>query len=74
MKERYEVDCAGDVYRVLDPSGAAVATFQRRPEAFALVRDRGGRVHLLWARTVLNDRIQSRNISPPVMVPSRLGV
>ena len=63
MKERYEVDCAGDAYRVLDPSGAVVATVQRRPEAFAFVRDRGGRVHLQWARTMLNNRIIPKDFS-----------
>jgi len=63
MKERYEVDCADGAYRVLDPSGAVVATFRRRPDAFAFVRDWGGRVHLEWARTVLNNRIVSGHFS-----------
>jgi hypothetical protein len=38
MKERYDVECTGGAYRVLDPSGTVVATVGIRPEAFALVR------------------------------------
>ncbi|TJW60685.1 MAG: hypothetical protein E5V97_23150 [Mesorhizobium sp.] len=55
MKERFQVEAAERGYRVLDPDGAVVATVERRPLAFQVVRDRGGRVHLKWARTVIGN-------------------
>ncbi|RWD71671.1 hypothetical protein [Mesorhizobium sp.] len=56
MKERFEVEATESGYRVLDPDGAVVATVERRPQAFEFVRDRGGRVHLKWARTVIGNQ------------------
>ncbi|TJV70743.1 MAG: hypothetical protein E5X76_18275 [Mesorhizobium sp.] len=63
MKERFEVEATESGYRVLDPKGTVVATVQRRPHAFEFVRDRGGRVHLQWARTVIAKETVRRDFS-----------
>ncbi|MDG4895527.1 hypothetical protein P9272_18315 [Mesorhizobium sp. WSM4976] len=63
MKERFEVEATENGYRVLDPAGKVVATVERRPQAFEFVRDRGGRVHLQWARTVIGKQSYPRDFS-----------
>ncbi|CDX37817.1 conserved hypothetical protein [Mesorhizobium sp. ORS 3359] len=63
MRERFEVEATDSGYRVLDPNGAVVATVERRPQAFELVRGRGGCVRLQWARTVIGKETVPRDFS-----------
>lgn len=63
MKERFEVETTESGYRVLDPAGMVVATVGRTPQAFELVRGRGGRVHLQWARTMIGNQTVPHDFS-----------
>ncbi|MDG4877688.1 hypothetical protein P9273_21530 [Mesorhizobium sp. WSM4935] len=63
MKERFKVESTENGYRVLDPAGKVLAIMERRPQAFEFVRDRGGRVHLQWARTVIGKETVPRDFS-----------
>jgi hypothetical protein len=63
MKERFKVEATESGYRVLDPAGKVLAIMERRPQAFAFVRDRGGRVHLQWERTVIGNETVPHDFS-----------
>ncbi|PBC09225.1 hypothetical protein [Mesorhizobium sp. WSM3859] len=63
MKERFQVEATESGYRVLDQAGKVLAIVERRPQAFEFVRDRGGRVQLQWAGTVIVNQTLSRDFS-----------
>ncbi|TGQ04103.1 MULTISPECIES: hypothetical protein [unclassified Mesorhizobium] len=63
MKERFKVEAIQSGYRVLDQAGKVLAIVERRPQAFEFVRDRGGRVRLQWARTVIVNQTLPRDFS-----------
>lgn len=51
MNERFVVEPFEDRYRILTQQGTLLTTSAHWSEAFAFVRNREGRVHLVWERT-----------------------